>query len=135
MKFFFNFFLTYFFLIPSVGFDPLSAFIKSFADLFSYSLIFLCSAISFNSFNDKFNCGFTILILSRQIFFLYLWDKEKIFYNNLGIHAAILYFCFVLIDLVNDYKKNHNGFHENCLYNGFLFELLVCDGFFVNCFL
>ena len=35
------------------------------------------------------------------------------------------YFCFVLIDLTN----NYNGFYENCLYNGFLYELLVCDGF------
>ena len=25
-----------------------------------------------------------------------------------------------------------DGFHENCLYNGFLCILLVCDGFFVH---
>ena len=29
----------------------------------------------------------------------------KFFYNNLGIRALIIYFCFVLIDLINDYKK------------------------------
>ena len=28
------------------------------------------------------------------------------FYNDLGIHALIVYFCFVLIDLINDYKKS-----------------------------
>ena len=38
------------------------------------------------------------------------------------------YFCFVLIDLIN----NYNGFYENCLYNGFSYELLVCDGFFMH---
>ena len=27
------------------------------------------------------------------------------FYNDLGIHALIVCFCFVLIDLINDYKK------------------------------
>ena len=29
----------------------------------------------------------------------------KIFYNNLGIYAMIVYFCFMLIGLINDYKK------------------------------
>ena len=38
------------------------------------------------------------------------------------------YFCFVFIDLIN----NCNGFYENCLHNGFSYELLVCDGFFMH---
>ena len=29
----------------------------------------------------------------------------KFFYNNLGIRALIIYFCFVLIGLINDYKN------------------------------
>ena len=40
---------------------------------------------------------------------------EKFFlynYNNLGIHAVIIYFCFMIIDLIN-------GFYKNCLYTGF----------------
>ena len=32
--------------------------------------------------------------------------KQKKFYNNLGIRAVIIYFCSVLIDLINNYK-NH----------------------------
>ena len=24
--------------------------------------------------------------------------------------------------------------HTNCLYNGFSYELLVCDGFYENCY-
>ena len=51
----------------------------------------------------------------------------------MGIRAMIVYFYFVLIDLINDYKKSwnclYNGFYENCLYNGFSYELLVCRGF------
>ena len=31
--------------------------------------------------------------------------KGKLFYNNSGIRAIIIHFCFVLIDLINDYKK------------------------------
>ena len=38
------------------------------------------------------------------------------------------YFYFVFIDLIN----NYNGFYENCLYNGFSNELLVCGGFFMH---
>ena len=43
----------------------------------------------------------------------------KFFYNNLGIHTLIVYFCFVLIDLINEFKKNHKivcimVFHTNC---------------------
>ena len=37
-------------------------------------------------------------------------------------------FYFVFIDLIN----NYNGFYENCLYNGFSNELLVCGGFFMH---
>ena len=40
-----------------------------------------------------------------------------------------MYFCFVLIDLINDCKKNHKivciiVFYENCLY----------DDFYVHCY-
>ena len=53
----------------------------------------------------------------------------KLFYNNLGIHALIIYFYCMLIDLINDcksikniYSRNNNiclgvyenGFYENC---------------------
>ena len=47
-------------------------------------------------------------------FFLYSYE---IFYNNLGIHALIIYFCFVLIDLINDYK---NIYFRNNVYVGSL---------------
>ena len=39
--------------------------------------------------------------------FFYSVKKRKIFfYNNLDVHALIVYFCFVLIDLINDYTKS-----------------------------
>ena len=59
----------------------------------------------------------------------------------------IIYFCFVLTDLINNYKniysdnvcivvfyKNclYNGFYENCLHNDFSYELLVCDSFVMH---
>ena len=37
----------------------------------------------------------------------------KFFYNNLGINAVIIYFCFVLIDLINDYKNHKNVYSRN----------------------
>ena len=47
----------------------------------------------------------------------------KFFNNDLGIHALIVYFCFVLIDLINDYKNVY--FRNNvCLCGGFLCALL-----------
>ena len=52
-----------------------------------------------------------ILILCEQ-------KNVKKFCNNLVIHALIVYFCFVLIDLINDHKKSsdclYNVFYENC---------------------
>ena len=50
-----------------------------------------------------------IFLLPKFILFslILIYNKEKelkLFYNNLGIHAVIICFCFVLIDLVNDYK-------------------------------
>ena len=36
---------------------------------------------------------------------IFLYTSGNFFYNNLGILAAIIYFCFVLIDLINDYKN------------------------------
>ena len=59
----------------------------------------------------------------------------------------IIYSCFVLIDLINNYKniysrnicmmvfcKNclYNGVYENCLHNDFSYELLVCGDFFMH---
>ena len=35
--------------------------------------------------------------------------------NNLGIRALIIYFCFVLIDLINDYKNIYSGNNNICL--------------------
>ena len=37
---------------------------------------------------------------------MFLHIIRKSFYNNLGINALIVHFCFVLIDLINDYQKN-----------------------------
>ena len=34
----------------------------------------------------------------------------KFFYNNLGIRVVIIYFCFVLIGLINDYKNHKKIF-------------------------
>ena len=40
----------------------------------------------------------------------------KFFYNNQSIIAAIIYFCFMLIDLINVYKKNVSSHNNNvCL--------------------
>ena len=38
-----------------------------------------------------------ILIYSKE-------KKVQFFYNNFGIRAVIIYFCFVLIGFINDYK-------------------------------
>ena len=41
------------------------------------------------------------------------------FNNNLGIHALVIYFCFMLIELINDYKnicsRNNNVFLGVCM--------------------
>ena len=39
----------------------------------------------------------------------------KFFCNNLGILAVIIYFCFVLIDLSNDYKNIYSLNTNACL--------------------
>ena len=44
----------------------------------------------------------------------------------------------MLIDLINGYKNIYSHvcimvFHATCLYNGFSYKLLVCDGFYKNC--
>ena len=46
------------------------------------------------------------------------------FYNNLGIHALIVYFCFVLIDLINDFKNIYSR-NNVCLCGDFLCALLL----------
>ena len=43
-------------------------------------------------------------------FFLYNYEN---FYNNLGIHALIVYFYFVLIDLINDCENIYS--HNVCI--------------------
>ena len=37
----------------------------------------------------------------------------KYFYNNLDILSVIMYFCFLLIGLINDYKNIYS--HNVCL--------------------
>ena len=60
----------------------------------------------------------SFLYLTKQIFVLYLQDEKcfyiitTFFYNNLGIHAVIIYFCFVLVGLINGYKN-----HEKYLFS------------------
>ena len=48
---------------------------------------------------------------------IFLYNSGNFFYNNLGILAAIIYFCFVLIDLINDYK---NIYSRNVCFGGYL---------------
>ena len=31
--------------------------------------------------------------------------SKNVFNNNFSIRAVVIYLCFVLIDLINDYKK------------------------------
>ena len=45
----------------------------------------------------------------------FLYNYEKIFYNNLGIRAMIIYFWFVLIDLINDNKDVYSCNNNVCL--------------------
>ena len=52
---------------------------------------------------------------------IFLYTSEKFFYNNLGILAAIIYFCFVLIDLINDYT---NIYSRNVCFGGYLGRFL-----------
>ena len=45
----------------------------------------------------------------KKIFYIFIkifYNNYKFFYNNLGIRAMIVYFYFMLIDLINDYKKS-----------------------------
>ena len=37
----------------------------------------------------------------------------KFFYNNLGIRLVIIYFCLVLLDLINDCKNIYS--HNVCI--------------------
>ena len=45
---------------------------------------------------------------------IFLYNLE-IFYNNWGIRAFIIYFCFMLIDLINDYKNIYSRNNNVCL--------------------
>ena len=51
--------------------------------------------------------SFSYLTKTENIYIL----RTKFFYNNYGIRAVIIYFYFVLIDLINDYKNiySHNN--------------------------
>ena len=40
---------------------------------------------------------------------------DEFFYNSLGIRALIIYFCFVLINLINDYKNVYYCNNNVCL--------------------
>ena len=51
----------------------------------------------------------------------------KFFYNNLGIRALIIYFCFVLIDLINQYKNHTNIYSRNTVWG-------LCDEFYLHCY-
>ena len=64
----------------------------------------------------------------------------KIFYNNLGIHAMTIYFCFVLIDLINDYKNVYSRSNNVCLGVCMMVFMRIVsikglwDGFYVYCY-
>ena len=45
---------------------------------------------------------------------IFLYNLE-IFYNNWGIRVFIIYFCFMLIDLINDYKNIYSRNNNVCL--------------------
>ena len=49
----------------------------------------------------------------------------KFIYNNLGIHGLLIYFCFILIDLINDYKNIYSHNNNVCLVG-------LYDGFYEN---
>ena len=80
--------------------------------------------------------NFSFLYLTKKKKKLYLKDENffykimKFFYNNLGIPALIIYFYCMLIDLTSDYKNVYS--HNVCLFGGFSYGLLVCDGFFIH---
>ena len=60
---------------------------------------------------------------------------KKFFYNNLGMHAVIIYFTLcLLISLMITKLFVSDGFYENCLYDGF-YENCLYNGFSVKCFL
>ena len=56
-----------------------------------------------------------------DLLFLYSTKQKKnfinmnFFYNNLVIRDMIIYFCFVLIDLVNNYKNVYSHNDNVCL--------------------
>ena len=64
----------------------------------------------------------------------------KFFYNNSGIHAVIIYFCFVLIDLINDYKNVYSRSNVCLGVCMMVFMRIVSikgwlwDGFYVYCY-
>ena len=39
----------------------------------------------------------------------------EFFYNNLGIRALVIYFCFVFINLINGYKNVYSRNNNICL--------------------
>ena len=57
----------------------------------------------------------------------------KFFYNNLGICVVVIYFCFVLLDLINDCKNIYS--HNVCIMVfmwWFFGRLLVCGDSYEN---
>ena len=47
---------------------------------------------------------------------MFLYLRAKFFYNNFGIRVMIIYFYFVLIDLIYDYKNIY--YHNNNVFLG-----------------
>ena len=63
-----------------------------------YVFLFVVEVTFFYFFGVEINLFPPILILCEE--------KKSIFFdNNLIIRALIIYFCFMLIDLINEYKK------------------------------
>ena len=64
--------------------------------------------------------AFFDFLLSKFILFpliLILCEEKKstVFYNNYGIHELVTYFCFILIDVINDYKNVYSRNNNVCL--------------------
>ena len=92
------------------GNNPWEYFINVNVVYFKY--FFIIIAVKF------FFCGlFFTKIYDSSPHFLYMIKKRSkmFFYNNLGIRALIIYFCFVLIDLINDYKNIYSRNNNVCL--------------------
>ena len=57
--------------------------------------------------------------------------KSDFFYNNLRIRALVIYFCFVFINLINDYKIVYSRNNNLCL-GVCMMVFMRIDTFFKN---